>query len=210
MFTVFFRGRPKIRSPASTKRDRSTNTTNHSRKCNCVFPTSGTTTTINTRISLHSQLVTLSHTTAAFQTGCQFLSQLFRPLSMFLSHQVYEKKRLTQQNKKKAAEREGVVIRYLALCNAGRRRYIMMKKIQGIVLWSDLIVLCASILGGIVLPIIAQVKEWGVFGLFGRLSPACFASLWAHQTLFRYGLLCWLIAVVSFFLLAVISVWIKE
>ena len=81
MFTVFFRGRPKIRSPASTKRDRSTNTTNHSRKCNCVFPTSGTTTTINTRISLHSQLVTLSHTTAASRAivigpvGCQFLSQ---------------------------------------------------------------------------------------------------------------------------------------
>lgn len=86
----------------------------------------------------------------------------------------------------------------------------MMKKLQGILLWSDIAVFCISILGGIVLPIIAEVKEWGIFGLFGRLSPACFSSLWAHQMLFRYGLLCWLIACVSFFLLAVISDWIKE
>lgn len=78
-----------------------------------------------------------------------------------------------------------------------------MKKIKDICEWANLIVSFVSMFAGIILCTIAEVREWGIFGLFGKWSPSCIATMWANQPCFRYGLACWGIAFLTYFILSV-------
>ena len=67
----------------------------------------------------------------------------------------------------------------------------------------DVVIAAIALVTGIIFVTIPQVKEWGIFGLLGRLSPSNLVTLWYGYAMFRYGIgafgivaLCWILLIV--------------